>query len=53
MKKMAAKTIAIIASLLLMALVADIFGAYLTALVGIASYKFFNWAEMYFMSIDI
>lgn len=46
-----ASIIAFITSAVLMAVVAETFGAYLTAIFGIAAYKFTKWSELYFMNL--
>ena len=46
-----ASIIAFITSAVLMAVVAETFGAYLTAVFGIAAYKFTKWSELYFMNL--
>lgn len=46
-----ASIIALVTSAFLMAVVAETFGAYLTAVFGIAAYKSIKWSELYFMNL--
>lgn len=45
--------IAFIFAVVIMAIVAETFGAFFTALTGIACYKFMSWAEAYFSNIEV
>lgn len=48
-----ASIIALITSAVLMAIVAETFGAFFTAVFGIAAYKATKWAELCFMNAKI
>lgn len=53
MKKFAINAIAIFFAVAIMALVAEEFGSFFTAITGIVCYRFTVWFENYFGDIEI